>query len=37
MTHEANITDELIEEEWKLACEELAKETEDKEGDPPQA
>ena len=48
MTHEANISDKMDEEEWRLCCEEYAKEAsndgegkdsegQEEEKDPPQA
>ena len=37
MTHKVNLADDQIEEEYQLACEELAKESNEKEDDPPQA
>ena len=46
MTHEANLSDKLIEDEWQMYCDELAndangneeeKDSHDKEDAPPQA
>ena len=31
MTHEANLSDKMIEDEWQLYCEEHAKETNENE------
>ena len=36
MTHEANFSEVHIEEEWQLACEELAKDSKEGDDDTPQ-